>query len=278
MVDSVAQGSKDKIEKGVFSMNNDKGLQVFSFEKKDVRVVMKGDTPWWVAKDVCDVLELSNPTMALEGLDEDERAKFRLGRQGEANIINESGLYTLIMRSNKPEARRFRKWVTAEVLPTIRKHGIYTTEEMARRFIKDPRALEYTIRGLLEEKEKNAVLTAKIQEDAHKVSFYDAVADVNDFISIANAAKLLNYKNMGPQKLFAFLRKQCILMSSKDRHNVPYQQYIDKGFFRFSERHYTDWRGETYVHYRPFVSQKGLSFINQLLLKSGHLPPLKEGE
>ena len=276
MVDSVAQGSKDKIEKGVFSMN-DKGLQVFSFEKKDVRVVMKGDTPWWVAKDVCDVLELSNPTMALEGLDEDERAKFRLGRQGEANIINESGLYTLIMRSNKPEARRFRKWVTAEVLPTIRKHGIYTTEEMARRFIKDPRALEYTIRGLLEEKEKNAVLTAKIQEDAHKVSFYDAVADVNDFISIANAAKLLNYKNMGPQKLFAFLRKQRILMSSKDRHNVPYQQYIDKGFFRFSERHYTDWRGETYVHYRPFVSQKGLSFINQLLLKSGHLP-LKEGE
>lgn len=281
MVDSVAQGSKDKIEKGVFSMNNDKGLQVFNFEKKDVRVVMKGDTPWWVAKDVCDILELNNITEALRGLDSDELASeiLKSGGQGrEMRLISESGLYTLIMRSNKPEARRFRKWVTAEVLPTIRKHGIYTTEEMARRFIKDPRALEYTIRGLLEEKEKNAVLTAKIQEDAHKVSFYDAVADVNDFISIANAAKLLNYKNMGPQKLFAFLRKQGVLMSSKDRHNVPYQQYIDKGFFRFSERHYTDWRGETYVHYRPFVSQKGLSFINQLLLKSGHLPPLKEGE
>ena len=280
MMDSVAQGSKDKIEKGVFSMN-DKGLQVFNFEKKDVRVVMKSDTPWWVAKDVCDILELNNITEALRGLDSDELASeiLKSGGQGrEMRLISESGLYTLIMRSNKPEARRFRKWVTSEVLPTIRKHGIYTTEEMARRFIKDPRALEYTIRGLLEEKEKNAVLTAKIQEDAHKVSFYDAVADVNDFISIANAAKLLNYKNMGPQKLFAFLRKHGVLMSSKDRHNVPYQQYIDKGFFRFSERHYTDWRGETYVHYRPFVSQKGLSFINQLLLKSGHLPPLKEGE
>lgn len=280
MMDSVAQGSKDKIEKGVFSMN-DKGLQVFNFEKKDVRVVMKSDTPWWVAKDVCDILELNNITEALRGLDSDELATaiLKSGGQGrEMRLISESGLYTLIMRSNKPEARRFRKWVTSEVLPTTRKHGIYTTEEMARRFIKDPRALEYTIRGLLEEKEKNAVLTAKIQEDAHKVSFYDAVADVNDFISIANAAKLLNYKNMGPQKLFAFLRKHGVLMSSKDRHNVPYQQYIDKGFFRFSERHYTDWRGETYVHYRPFVSQKGLSFINQLLLKSGHLPPLKEGE
>ena len=280
-MDSVAQGSKDKIEKGVFSMN-DKGLQIFSFESNNVRVVMKGSEPWFVAKDVCGVLGYENSRKALANhIDEDEKGVTRCDTPGgaqEMSIISESGLYALIMRSHKPEARRFRKWVTAEVLPSIRKHGIYTTEEMARRFIKDPRALEYTIRGLLEEKEKNAVLTAKIQEDAHKVSFYDAVADVNDFISIANAAKLLNYKNMGPQKLFDFLRKQCILMSSKDRHNVPYQQYIDKGFFRFSERHYTDWRGEAYVHYRPFVSQKGLSFINQLLLKSGHLQPLKEGE
>ena len=158
MMDSVAQGSKDKIEKGVFSMN-DKGLQVFNFEKKDVRVVMKSDTPWWVAKDVCDILELNNITEALRGLDSDELATaiLKSGGQGrEMRLISESGLYTLIMRSNKPEARRFRKWVTSEVLPT--------------------------------------------------------------------------------------------------------------------------WRGETYVHYRPFVSQKGLSFINQLLLKSGHLPPLKEGE
>jgi len=252
----------------------DKGLQVFSFEKRDVRVVMKGGEPWWVAKDVCDILGLSNAREAIKALDDDEKSTVRIsdGAGGpERNVINESGVYALIMRSNKPEARRFRKWVTSEVLPSIRKHGIYTTEEMARRFIKDPRALEYTIRGLLEEKEKNAVLTAKIQEDAHKVSFYDAVADVDDFISIANAAKLLGYKNMGPQKLFAFLRKRGVLMSSKDRHNVPYQQYIDKGFFRFSECSYTDWRGETYVHYRPFVSQKGLSFINQLLLKSGYV-------
>ena len=87
------------------------------FEKKYVRVVMRDDIPWWVAKDVCDILGLSNPTVALEGLDEDERSKFFLGRQGEANVINESGVYTLVMRSNKPEAKRFRKWVTSEVLP-----------------------------------------------------------------------------------------------------------------------------------------------------------------
>lgn len=86
---------------------------------------MQDGEPWWVAKDVCNVLGLTNPTVSLEGLDEDERSKFFLGRQGEANIVSESGVYSLIFRSNKPEAKRFRKWVTGEVLPTLRKSGRY---------------------------------------------------------------------------------------------------------------------------------------------------------
>lgn len=114
----------------------DNKIQAFDFNERAVRCIMKDGEPWWVAKDVCDVLELSNPTMALEGLDEDERAKFRLGRQGEANIINESGLYTLILRSNKPEARAFRRWVTHEVLPTLRKTGHYSIDENLMRLIK----------------------------------------------------------------------------------------------------------------------------------------------
>ena len=114
----------------------DNKIQAFDFNERAVRCIMKDGEPWWVAKDVCDVLELSNPTMALEGLDEDERAKFRLGRQGEANIINESGLYTLILRSNKPEARSFRRWVTHEVLPTLRKTGHYSIDENLMRLIK----------------------------------------------------------------------------------------------------------------------------------------------
>lgn len=108
-------------------------LQVFNFEQKDIRVVMKDGEPWWVAKDVCDVLRIGNPTEALRPLDDDEKSTLRIsegdgGHGGpERNIISESGLYTLVMRSNKPEARRFRKWVTSEVLPTIRKHGAYMT-------------------------------------------------------------------------------------------------------------------------------------------------------
>ena len=106
-------------------MNNSQ-LSVFKFEETAlVRSIIKNGDPWFVAKDICDVLGLSNPTVALNALDQDERSKFLLGRQGETNIINESGLYALIFRSNKPNARKFRKWITSEVLPSIRKTGKY---------------------------------------------------------------------------------------------------------------------------------------------------------
>ena len=103
-------------------------IKVFEFGSNDVRVIMdESGNPWWVASDVCDILDHTNPSMAINSLDEDERAKKSLGRQGETNIINESGLYTLIIRSNKPQAKKFRRWITHEVLPSIRKTGGYST-------------------------------------------------------------------------------------------------------------------------------------------------------
>ena len=104
----------------------DMEIKCFNYGENAVRTVEQNGEIWFVAKDVCDILELTNPTMALEALDDDERSKFYLGRQGEANIISESGLYTLVMRSNKPEAKKFRKWVTSEVLPSIRRTGSYS--------------------------------------------------------------------------------------------------------------------------------------------------------
>ncbi|MBQ6908547.1 MAG: hypothetical protein IJQ29_00395 [Synergistaceae bacterium] len=100
-------------------------LQVFDFEEQAVRVVMQGGEPWWVARDICNVLDIQNTTQAVEKLDDDERAMFNIGRQGEANIISESGLYSLIIRSDKPEAKKFKRWVTHEVIPSIRKTGRY---------------------------------------------------------------------------------------------------------------------------------------------------------
>ena len=90
-----------------------------------IRTVTKDNEPWFVAKDVCEALKHTNTTMAMQMLDEDERTKLSLGRAGETNVINESGLYTLIIKSNLPNAKKFRKWVTSEVLPSIRKTGSY---------------------------------------------------------------------------------------------------------------------------------------------------------
>ena len=101
-------------------------LQVFTYQTSEVRTLMKDGEPWWVLKDVCTALGLSNPSIVAERLDGDERAKLSLGRQGETNIINESGLYNVILRSDKPESKAFKRWITHDVLPSIRKTGKYT--------------------------------------------------------------------------------------------------------------------------------------------------------
>lgn len=108
-------------------MEQSRDIQLFRKEEfGTIRTVILNGEPWFVAKDVCDILGTTNPTMAMEGLEDFERAKFNLGRQGEANIISESGFYTLVLRSRKTIAKPFRIWVTSEVLPSIRKTGKYT--------------------------------------------------------------------------------------------------------------------------------------------------------
>ena len=141
-----------------------KALQVYNFEKRDVRVVMKGSEPWFVAKDVCEVLEIQNARDTIaKVLDDDEKGVDKidtLGGAQEMNIINESGLYMLIMRSNKPEAKRFRKWVTSEVLPALRKTGSYSVKSNPD----EERKLEIARQRIaLQEKNANARL-AKIMQ------------------------------------------------------------------------------------------------------------------
>ena len=103
-------------------------IQLFENEQFGaIRTIMHEDEPWFVAADVCKALDHTNVTMALDRLDDDERAKFNLGRQGETNVVNEPGLYTLILGSRKPEAKAFKRWITHEVLPALRKHGVYAT-------------------------------------------------------------------------------------------------------------------------------------------------------
>lgn len=115
------------------------GLKIFEKEEfGQVRAIIKDGEPWFVAKDVCEALHHSNTSVAMQMLEDDERTKLCLGRAGETNFINESGLYTLIIKSNLPEAKKFRKWVTSEVLPSIRKNGIYATDNVIDNILNNP--------------------------------------------------------------------------------------------------------------------------------------------
>ena len=106
-------------------------LQVFNYQSSEIKTYLLNGEPWWLAKDVCDVLGLTNPSEAIRALDDDEKNTLRISEGGpERNIISESGLYSLIIRSNKPEAKAFKRWVTHDVIPSIRKHGLYAKEEL----------------------------------------------------------------------------------------------------------------------------------------------------
>lgn len=134
-----------------------KELQVFNFKENQVRTQSRNNEVWFCLKDVCDILEIKNATDVVKRLDKEERTRFNLGRQGEANFINESGLYAVVLRSDKPQAKPFRKWVTSEVLPTLRRTGSYRL----------PQTPEEKIQLLLE---ANQSANAKIEKVEERVS------------------------------------------------------------------------------------------------------------
>ena len=232
-------------------------LQIFNSEEfGEIRTVTIDNEPWFVAKDVCEALKHTNPTMAMQMLEEDERTKLSLGRAGETNVINESGLYTLIIKSNLPNAKKFRKWVTSEVLPSIRKNGGYIAnqEQMTpEQIVANALVVAHNI---ILQKER------QIEEMKPKAEFFDTVADSKTAISMNEVAKVLNIKGYGRNNLFEFLRDNKVL----DRWNVPYQRYVDNGWFRVIEQHYQK-NGEPIVTTKTLVYQKGVDGIKKLISK-----------
>lgn len=228
--------------------------RVFQYRGAQVRTVIKDGEPWWVLKDVCDVLDLAHRVVR-QRLDDDVCSTYAipdsLGRSQETTIVNEDGLYDVILESRKPEAKDFRKWVTSEVLPSIRKTGSYS--------LHDPQQL---IALALVEAQK--LLEAKDEQIAlmkPKAEFFDQVSSSKDAIDIGTAAKVLKIPGIGRNKLFDILREKKILMPN----NQPYQRYIDSGYFRVIEQKYTKPDGSTHISIKTLVYQRGLDFIRKTI-------------
>lgn len=244
-------------------MNN---LQTFNFNNQPVRTVQLNNQPYWVLKDVCDVLELSNPTVVANRLEDDERAKFNLGRQGEATVITESGLYAVILRSDKPNAKEFRKWVTSEVLPAIRKNGAYLTDEKAYDITHNPQSLADLLLQAGEQLKQKEII---IQEMKPKALFADAVASSKTSILIGQLAKILtqNGYQIGQNRLFEKLRNEGFLSSRKGADwNMPQQRFVEQGLFEIKESTHIDGNGVNVTTKTVKVTGKGQQyFINKFL-------------
>nr|DAP58862.1 MAG TPA: repressor domain protein [Caudoviricetes sp.] len=248
-------------------------LRVFNYNNSAVRIVQKNGEPWFVLKDVCDVLHLSTPARVAERLEPDEVSSAHvtdgIGRQQVTSIVNESGLYTVILRSDKPEAKPFRKWVTSEVLPSIRKHGAYMTPETLEAAILNPDYLLKVATALKEETDKRKALESKVQADAPKVLFADSVAASTSTILISELAKILrqNGVNTGEKRLFRWMRENGYLVKRNGTdYNMPTQMSMELGILKVKETVVCHSDGHTSISKTPKVTGKGQTyFLNKFL-------------
>lgn len=177
---------------GKSPMSNDI-IQPFDFKGHQVRTLtFETSETWWVLSDVAKVLGVQNASDLAKRLDQDERSRFNLGRQGEGWIVNESGLYKIVLRSDKPEAREFQRWVTHDVLPAIRRHGAYMSEDVVERTLTDPDYLIRLATALKDERAARTVAEQKVVVLQPKAKALDLLADASGSYSVAEAAKMLS--------------------------------------------------------------------------------------
>lgn len=241
-------------------------LQIFeNSEFGTVRTVVVNDEPMFCLADVCNAMEMSNPTMVAQRLDDDERTKLDLGRAGETNFVTESGLYAVILRSDKPAAKKFRKWVTSEILPSIRKHGVYAVDEL----LNDPDLAIKAFTALKEEKERNKALQADNDRMRPKEVFADAVATSHTSILIGDLAKLLkqNGVDIGQKRLFSWMRENGYLIKRQGSDwNMPTQRSMELGLFEVKESTVNNPDGSVRINKTTKVTGKGQQyFINKFL-------------
>lgn len=251
-----------------------KNVTTFNYNNSEIRTIQKDGETWWVLKDVCEVLGISNSRNVTQRLEKDDVHSMdiidNLNRLQNTSFINEAALYQVIMLSRKPEAKKFMNWVTHDVLPSIRKHGLYATDAL----LNDPDLAIKAFSALKQEREqrkrleeKNANLQNQITQDKPKVVFAEAVSASDDSILIGQLAKILrgNGLDIGQNRLFQILRDRGFLMKHS---NMPTQKAMDKGLFKIKETAITHSDGHITVSKTTKVTGHGqVFFVNYFLSK-----------
>lgn len=235
-------------------------MNLFQYGAHDVRTITINNEPWFVLADLCRVLGLSNSRVVAQRLDDDVSQAYpisdSLGRTQNATIVNESGMYEVVLRSDKPEARQFRWWITHEVLPQIRKTGAYGTPALTEdQIVQQALAITH---------QRVQALEAKVKQDAPKVLFADSVATSNTTILVGELAKILkgNGVDIGATRLFARLREDGYLIRRQGSDwNMPTQRSMDLGLFEIKETAVTHSDGHVSVNKTPKVTGKGQAYF-----------------
>ena len=251
---------------------NQSQIQVYKFNNSPVRTLMgeNGD-PWFVAKDVCDILGTHTKDLGTI-LDQDEKGIDTidtLGGNQQMTTVSEAGLYKLIMRSRKDNAKPFQRWVTHEVLPTIRKHGAYMSDQTIEQALTSPDFLIKLATQLKSEKEARVKAEAQIEADKPKVLFADAVSASDGTCLVGELAKMITQSfkdhgdsySIGQNRMFARLRNDGYLGTSGQNKNVPLQRYIEQGLFRIKETTVVHSDGHISLNRTPKVTGKGQTYF-----------------
>ena len=256
-------------------------IQVWNYESSEVRTVQVNGEPWFVLADVCKVLEISNSRNISSRLEPDEKGVTlvdTLGGTQQMTIINESGLYTVILRSDKPQAKPFRKWVTSEVLPSIRKHGAYMTPETIKKVMLTPDFIISLAGELKNEQEKNKKLTLELESKDEEIStlkpkatYCDLVLSCTNAVPISLIAK--DY-GMSARKLNSILNDMKIQYKCGGQW-ILNQNYAGKGYTKSATHTYNTIYG-TAANIRTNWTQKGRLLIYEKLKEQGILPLMEQ--
>lgn len=243
-------------------------LELFNFRGNNIRVIVDGGEPRWVARDVAVALGYKDATNAIKahcrGVANHHPIQDRLGRTQKVRVITEPDLYRLIVGSELDTAQEFERLVFEEILPSIRKHGAYMTPETIEKTLTNPDFIIQLATNLKAEQEKNKALTAKVEEDKPKVLFADAVSTSKTTILIGELAKILrgNGIDIGGTRLFVWMRANGFLVSRKGSDwNSPTQKSMDLGIMRLKETTVVHSDGHTSVSKTPKVTGKGQEYF-----------------